>query len=1419
MKTNGKKNLRWILLSILILSAVLFASYQAAQAATPRYVDPTGTDSGDCSSSACLTLGYAISQASPGDTINVAAGSYTENVVIGKALTIVGAGIGSTVIYPATSNPNPCSGSSLCGGSITGSSNVFGIQASDVTIQDLTIDGDNPSLTSGIVRDGADLDARNGIITDHTLSVTYNNLEVHHVEVKNIYLRGMYASSGGTFNFHHNTVTNVQGDNGSIGIFAWYGPGTMANNTVSYANDAISANHSKGIQFLNNTVTHSGSGVHTDNAGDSSGSVADLIQGNTVSDCATDGYGVWVFVPYIAPSVTENTVTGCAVGLSAWGQGAAVNTVFSKNVVNGPAKAAGSVGVYITTDLISWGYRDITVTFQNNVISNNETGIYFTADPQTWNSDPYTSQTITATFANNDLSGNTLAADMGTQGTYNLDASGNWWGVITPADVKAAVNGGSGIDYTPWLAAGSDTSSDPGFQGNFAGLGVDDDSPQTGTTGRIQEAIGLVSGSTINVAAGLYDERLVIDKSLVLKGATHGVSKKGYVVPSGYAYDPAVESIIRPSTPLEQAVIEIKSDNVVIDGFVVAYEVAQTGGVYQDLINLNQYTSVTTGIQVINNVLGPNTNTASQDGTKGRSGFTILGPRTIPVKNLVIEDNKIFDAKGNGCGIMIVATYSPEYHGGSGTGYMDMSGGRIENNEITGIHRSGIELAGGVSGETPGGFVIKDNTITNNGFGGTADAANIKFGNGITMIRGGGDKAKANPSGSRYITFENNTISGNEKNGIYAGSQNHDLVLIGNDFTGNGAGTGGYSTWDGIRIDLDEAYYTGHTIRYDILAHIAANRNNIYGNGGLGINVIQTPTQGPVNAEYNWWGAACGPAGSGGDGVSANVDYTPWWTQMDGPGTSYLGSGGELIFTAGSTTASMQAILACAAPYSTILYESGSYPGGLVVNTNGLTINLNSLTVRPGSPAYTINADDVTVLGPGILDGASSTSPAILVNAGADNFMLQDVQVKGWADGVEVAGSVTSLKLISNWIHSNTDAGLQIDTGAVVDGIVTIEGNLFKVNGGNGIQNNGASGLKAEYNSWGDVGGPAGTLGDGISANVDADPWTFSEVYMDMDPGTIGDQYQRNVYETQPINVSLNLEAANLFGVSFKFTYDPTLLNLTSTNFASPWAGKCTTLSTTAGEVAYRCNLTSTPDWDGGTLVTFGMTPTGSGLTGNGPWQALFNLAHLEASTSSGAIGGVKVFVNNAGFNSPSTANRDITDANDGQLDITGIAKFTGYIDLQGRGNDSGALIKVYNAATGTTVFAQGTSSSSGSYQTNYVGSNVLQVGTTYWFFVDRDLYLPTYIPGGPWNPNDVLTSRPNTSLATLVLLGGDATNNNLIDTDDASCIGSAYGGTLNTCDGVGANSDVNGDGKIDIYDLVLMGGNYTLTYSNWSMP
>jgi hypothetical protein len=81
---------------------------------------------------------------------------------------------------------------------------------------------------------------------------------------------------------------------------------------------------------------------------------------------------------------------------------------------------------------------------------------------------------------------------------------------------------------------------------------------------------------------------------------------------------------------------------------------------------------------------------------------------------------------------------------------------------------------------------------------------------------------------------------------------------------------------------------------------------------------------------------------------------------------------------------------------------------------------------------------------------------------------------------------------------------------------------------------------------------------------------------------------------------------------------------------------------------------------------------------------------------------------------------------------------------------------------------------------------------------------------------NHVLDTRPFTYLNLFVLLGGDATNDDVIDILDAGCIGGAYGGAPGTCGGTGW-SDVNEDTFVDILDLSLMGGNYLLTFSTWT--
>src|SRR5262252_1609263 len=83
------------------LVALFFALTSTALASTKWYVDGvSGSDGDSCTSAttACKTIGRSISLAASGDTIKVAAATYTENLTIGVNLKIVGSGAKTTII-------------------------------------------------------------------------------------------------------------------------------------------------------------------------------------------------------------------------------------------------------------------------------------------------------------------------------------------------------------------------------------------------------------------------------------------------------------------------------------------------------------------------------------------------------------------------------------------------------------------------------------------------------------------------------------------------------------------------------------------------------------------------------------------------------------------------------------------------------------------------------------------------------------------------------------------------------------------------------------------------------------------------------------------------------------------------------------------------------------------------------------------------------------------------------------------------------------------------------------------------------------------------------------------------------------------------------------------------------------------------
>jgi hypothetical protein len=376
-RINSSWRARRALVGVLAGAALLLPLLAGAPAASAAgiCVNPHGT--GGCFSS----INAAIAAATPGATITIRAGSYSENVVVDKSVTLQGQG--SPTIYSAISNPNSGCLGTLC----TPDSSIILVAADNVTVAGLTIDGDNPHLHSGVEVGGADIDARNGIITDVNHVTTMLNLVVRNNTVRNIYRRGIQVSSSGapgSFVFDRNTVSNVQGDpNTAVAILSngnGGNSGSMTNNTVSDSSDALSSNNSHGITFRSNTISRSGSGVHTDNAGDGGGT-ADVISENTVRNCTPGGYGIFTFVSYIAPTVSNNDITNCTIGLAVYGVANPVTPLFKGNTVRNNG-GAGTIGALVTTDLSALGFTpyDVSATFINNEFRNSATDIQVVQD-------------------------------------------------------------------------------------------------------------------------------------------------------------------------------------------------------------------------------------------------------------------------------------------------------------------------------------------------------------------------------------------------------------------------------------------------------------------------------------------------------------------------------------------------------------------------------------------------------------------------------------------------------------------------------------------------------------------------------------------------------------------------------------------------------------------------------------------------------------------------------------------------------------------------------------------------------------------------------------------------------------------------------------------------------------------------------
>jgi parallel beta-helix repeat protein len=415
---------RCSLVALIALSAALLAGVCQTAVAATLCVNPGGTKG--CFS----TIGAAVAAASPNDTIEVSQGTYKEDVVIGKALSLVGAGRDNTIIdATGLSNgiyidglDNPGLSNVVVAGFTVESANFEGIlitNASFVVVSDNEVTNNDKSLEpsvpacpgipafetaegfdcgEGIHLLGADHSTvagnivennGGGILLSDDTGATHDNLITGNVSRNNPFDCGIVmashppaaiAGSSSPLTVFHNTIAGnesranglgVHGAGAGVGIFTFLPGGTVSGNLI--INNKLTGNGLPGVAFH----AHTPGEFLNDN----------IIVGNQISGNGAD---------------TEDAATPGPTGINIFGVSSISGTVISQNVIKDEAD-----------DIVANTPASLDVHL--NDLLGKQTGV-------------------------NNL------------GAGTVDATENWWGCSGgPGANGCASAAGSGVAFAPWL--------------------------------------------------------------------------------------------------------------------------------------------------------------------------------------------------------------------------------------------------------------------------------------------------------------------------------------------------------------------------------------------------------------------------------------------------------------------------------------------------------------------------------------------------------------------------------------------------------------------------------------------------------------------------------------------------------------------------------------------------------------------------------------------------------------------------------------------------------------------------------------------------------------------------------------------------------------------------------------------------------
>jgi len=403
--------------------ALVFAC-QPMLAAT-SCVNPTGA-------SGCLaTIGAAVSAALSGDVIQVAAGTYKEDVTITKTLSLIGAGSASTII-------------------------------------------DATGLANGISIDGSASAPKSGV----------SGVVVSGFSVENANFQGIIVQNASFVTIWNNQVLN---NNKSLIVTGAAAPSCPGLATALQAGEGFDCGEGVNLTGVdhsvvaNNVIQHNAGGILlSDDMGPTNNNV---VSGNLVSDNPFD-CGI-TLASHSGMGVFENTISGnqsLRNGLQLFGAGAGVGIYaagpgmkdYSNVVVNNILMGNGLPGVAMHNHAAPAGAPP--VDFNDNVIVGNtisqngaDTEDTATSGPAGINIASIASITGTVISQNlisqesiavaftapGELSANlnnfTAVTGIFNGGSGTVNAAQNWWGCLGGPASPACANVGGTVVSAPWL--------------------------------------------------------------------------------------------------------------------------------------------------------------------------------------------------------------------------------------------------------------------------------------------------------------------------------------------------------------------------------------------------------------------------------------------------------------------------------------------------------------------------------------------------------------------------------------------------------------------------------------------------------------------------------------------------------------------------------------------------------------------------------------------------------------------------------------------------------------------------------------------------------------------------------------------------------------------------------------------------------